>query len=160
MKKLINSSNMRSIFLMALLLSAGYAFQACSDKPEEEENEPELRYIAEESVSIVHVKGTDPCPQQIEIVGVSNVSSNPNVAGRGEQADSIQFVSTHSAIAGAFATSNGTSTSFDQLGVDQFGFFFTCDPPQSVNTKVQFKIFKDGAVIKTEEVQVTVTVKE
>jgi hypothetical protein len=159
-------SNFNLLTFSVILFSMAFALANCVDAtdtdptPDDEDN-PTVTGFATDKIAHTHVKGTDPCPQdvfyRIEVFCFEAQEFNGTC-----DADSVAIIDkTPDNAAGltAFFSNNQKSSLLNGDGTPIYvNLKFTCQIAVSFNHTYTLILYKDGVEVKREDVVVNVTV--
>ena len=112
-------------------------------------------YIDQEDLKATHTVQQSPCPQEVGSVKIYDTRN----ASDALPIDSVVARASHPSIDVTFDGGSESSASFGNESELNASVWFNCNEAKSVDTSVEFDLYRDGELIETAVVSVKVTVK-
>ena len=149
-----------------MLIAFSVASTSCGDLEEpieEDDDVPTVTGFATDAINHTHKIGGDPCPQDVaNRIEVFCFEASEFTSCDADSVVLSDADSTNSAGLSAEFISGGNSATFDgtKTDVKYVALKFTCAIAQSFVHKYKVSLYKDGVLVKEEEITVNVTVEQ
>ena len=141
---------LRNLLIVSAVVLVVFSLTSCKD--EEVPIIPEFEGYATDEMEATYTLGSSPCPMEIAPLKI-------DVEGADNAPDSVSIKKPTGALTSFFAN-NQTYTEIGSSGKTQANVRFTCTVGQTFTHTYTVHFYKNGTEVKTEDVQVKVTVKQ